>query len=78
MDSYLAELDERDAPGGERTQTHAIAAEVPSTKADPAHANLHRRSDLGAALVIECGAGHAASDAVVWLPGQRVLFAKPT
>jgi cyclase len=74
MGSYLAELEETDAPEWEREQARRIAAQLPFELALPTEIYECER-DLGAALVIECGAAHTASDAVVWLPGPRVLFA---
>lgn len=74
MDSYLTELDENDAPEWEREQARRITAELPFELALPTEIYEGER-DLGGALVIECGAAHTASDAVVWLPGPRVLFA---
>lgn len=75
MDAYLAELEERDAPEPEREQARRIAAEVPGlTLASPTE-TFAGDTDLSGAVVIECGAAHTASDAVVWVPGERVLIA---
>ena len=73
--SYLAELDERDAPGLEREQGRRVADELPGLECTPPTESFAGELDLGAARVLECGAGHTQSDAVVWLPGERVLFA---
>ena len=75
MDTYLAELEERGAPEWELEQGRRIAADVPSLKLAPPTETVAGELDLGGALVLECGAGHTPSDAVVWLPGERVLFA---
>lgn len=75
MDAYLAELDERNAPEWEREQGRAIAAEVPGLELAPPTETFAGELELGAARLIECGTGHTASDAVVWLPGEKVLFA---
>ena len=31
--------------------------------------------DLGAARILDCGTGHSASDSVVWVAAERILFA---
>ncbi len=73
--SYLAELEERGAPEWEREQGRHVAAELPGLTVTPPTGTFAAEVDLGAARVIECGAGHTPSDAVVWLPDERVLFA---
>lgn len=75
MDAYLAELEEKDTPEWELEQGRRIAAEIPGMRLAPPTETFAGERDLGAALVIECGAAHTASDAGVWLPGPRVLFA---
>jgi cyclase len=75
MDGYLAELEERDAPGWEREQGRAIAAEVPALELAPPSETFAGELELDGALVIDCGTAHTTSDAVVWLPARRVLFA---
>lgn len=75
MDTYLAELEEQDAPEWEREQGRRIAAEVPGLRLAVPTETFAGERDLGGATAIECGAAHTASDSVVWLPGERVLFA---
>jgi cyclase len=75
MDTYLAELEERDAPDWEQQQGQAIAAEIPGLTFTPPTEAFASDLDLGAAKVIECGTGHSSSDSVVWMPEARVLFA---
>jgi glyoxylase-like metal-dependent hydrolase (beta-lactamase superfamily II) len=75
MDAYLAELEERDAPDWECRQGRAIAVEVPTLELTPPTETFAGELPVGEALVIECGTAHTASDAVVWLPARRVLFA---
>ena len=75
METYLAELEEQDAPEWEREQGRRIVAEIPGLElAFPTETFTGERG-LGSATAIECGAAHTASDSVVWLPGDRVLFA---
>lgn len=74
MNAYLAELDKRNAPEWEREQGRAIAAEVPGLDLAPPTETFAGELELGTARVIDCGTGHTASDAVVWLPDQKVLF----
>ena len=70
----LAEMRERNAPAWEWEQIDRIAAQLPFDIALPTETYEGER-DLGGAVVIDCGAAHTASDAVVWLPSARVLFA---
>jgi cyclase len=70
----VAEMKERDAPGWEWEQIDRIAAQLPFDVALPTE-TYEGEVDLGGAVVIDCGAAHTASDAVVWLPAARVLFA---
>jgi cyclase len=73
--TYLAELEQRDAPEWERRQGQRIAAELPGLECTPPTETFAGELDLGAARVIECGTGHTASDSVVWLADESVLFA---
>jgi len=75
MDAYLAELEQQGAPDWELEQGRRIAAEIPTMRLAPPSETFTGERNLGAARAIECGAAHTASDAVVWLPGPRVLFA---
>jgi glyoxylase-like metal-dependent hydrolase (beta-lactamase superfamily II) len=75
MDTYLVELDEQDAPEWEREQGRRIAAEVPGLELAVPTETFAGERELGGAVAIECGAAHTASDSVVWLHGDRVLFA---
>ena len=75
METYLAELEEKDAPEWEREQGRRIAAEVPGLELAVPTETFTDERELGGATAIECGAAHTASDSVVWLPGDRVLFA---
>ena len=70
----LAEMNERNAPAWEWEQIDRIAAQLPFDIALPTETYEGER-DLGGAVVIDCGAAHTASDAIVWLPSARVLFA---
>ena len=74
MATYLAELEEQDAPEWEKEQGRRIVAEVPGLVLRRRPRRSPGERELGGALVIECGAAHTASDCVVWLPGERVLF----
>jgi cyclase len=75
METYLAELEEQDAPEWEREQGRRIVAEVPGLELAPPTETFTGELELGGAIAIECGAAHTASDSVVWVPGERVLFA---
>ena len=75
MDAYVAELEEKGAPEWELEQGRRIAAEVPALRLAPPTETFAGERDLGAAQVIECGAAHTASDAVVWMSAPRVLYA---
>jgi glyoxylase-like metal-dependent hydrolase (beta-lactamase superfamily II) len=75
METYLAELEEQDAPEWEREQGRRIAAEIPSLELALPTETFTGERELGGATALECGAAHTASDSVVWLPGDRVLFA---
>jgi len=75
MDAYLAELEGQNAPEWERAQGRAIAAELPGMQITLPTELFAGELDLGAALVIEQGAAHTASDSVVWLADEGVLFA---
>jgi glyoxylase-like metal-dependent hydrolase (beta-lactamase superfamily II) len=74
METYLAELEEQGAPEWEREQGRRIVAEVPGLELAPPTETFNGERELGGATAIECGAAHTASDSVVWLPGDRVLF----
>jgi glyoxylase-like metal-dependent hydrolase (beta-lactamase superfamily II) len=74
MDTYLADLEEQGAPEWEREQGRRIVAEVPGLTLTPPTETYTGERELGGATVIECGAAHTASDAVVWLPGDRTLI----
>jgi len=74
LEDEIAEMKERNAPEWEWEQIDRIAAQLPFDVALPTETYEGER-DLGGAVVIDCGAAHTASDAVVWLPGARVLFA---
>jgi cyclase len=75
MENYLQELEGKDASEAEREQARRIAAEVPDLILAPPTETFAGELELDGALVIECGAAHTASDSVVWLPEERVLFA---
>ena len=75
METYLAELEEQDAPEWERVQGRMIAAEIPGLELAVPTETFTGQRELGAAVAIECGAAHTVSDSVLWLPGDRVLFA---
>jgi cyclase len=75
MKTYLDELDQQDAPEWEKEQGRRIVAEVPGLVLTPPTETFTGTRELGGATAIECGAAHTASDSVVWLPGDRVLFA---
>jgi glyoxylase-like metal-dependent hydrolase (beta-lactamase superfamily II) len=75
METYLAELEERDAPEWEREQARRIAAEIPGLELAVPTETFADERVLGDATAIECGAAHTGSDSVVWLPVDRVLFA---
>jgi cyclase len=75
MGTYLAELEERGAPDWEQQQARVIAAEIPRLTLAPPTKIFTGELDLGRAQVIECGTGHTDSDSVVWIAGERVLFA---
>ena len=74
METYLAELEEQDAPEWEREQGRRIVAEIPGLELALPTETFTGERELGGATAIECGAAHTASDSVVWLPGDRVLF----
>jgi glyoxylase-like metal-dependent hydrolase (beta-lactamase superfamily II) len=75
METYLAELEEQDAPEWEREQGRRIAAEIPGLALALPTETFTGEQELGGATAIECGAAHTASDSVVWFPSDRVLFA---
>jgi glyoxylase-like metal-dependent hydrolase (beta-lactamase superfamily II) len=75
METYLAELEEQDAPEEDKQQARAIAAEVPGLELTPPTETFTGERDLGGAIAIELGAAHTASDSIVWMPEERVLFA---
>jgi cyclase len=75
METYLAELEEQDAPEWEREQGRRIVAEIPGLELALPTETFTAELELGGATAIECGAAHTASDSVVWLPADRVLFA---
>jgi cyclase len=75
METYLAELEDQDAPEWEREQGRRIVAEIPGLELAVPTETFAGDRDLGGATAIECGAAHTASDSVVWLAGDRVLFA---
>jgi cyclase len=75
MTTYLAELDGEDTPEWEKEQARRIVAEVPELVLTPPTETFTSEHELDGAVVIECGAAHTASDSVVWIPGERVLFA---
>jgi glyoxylase-like metal-dependent hydrolase (beta-lactamase superfamily II) len=75
IDSYLSELVEQGAPDWELEQGRSIAAELPHLTLTPPTQTFTDELDLGVARVIECGAAHTDSDAVVWLRDERILFA---
>jgi glyoxylase-like metal-dependent hydrolase (beta-lactamase superfamily II) len=74
IDTHLAELEEKDAPEWEKEQGRRIAAEVPGLVLTPPTETFSGERDLGGAVVIECGSAHTASDSVVWIPSERVLY----
>jgi cyclase len=73
LENERAEMKERDAPDWEWEQLDRITAQLPFDVALPTE-TYEGEHDLGGAVVIDCGAAHTVSDAVVWLPGVRVLF----
>ncbi len=75
LETYLAELEEQDAPEWEREQGRRIVAAVPGLELGLASETFTGQRGLGGATAIECGAAHTASDSVVWLTADRVLFA---
>jgi len=75
MATYLDELEEKGAPEAEKEQARAIAAEVPGLELAPPTETFSGERNLGHAVAIELGAAHTASDSIVWVPGERVLFA---
>jgi glyoxylase-like metal-dependent hydrolase (beta-lactamase superfamily II) len=75
IDGYLADLETNDAPEWEREQGRAIAAELPGMRITPPTETFAGELDLGRAVVLAPGEAHSASDSVVWLPAERVLFA---
>ena len=74
LEDELAEMKERNAPAWEWEQIDRIATQLPFDIVPPTETYEDER-DLGAADVIDCGAAHTASDAIVWLPDAGVLFA---
>jgi glyoxylase-like metal-dependent hydrolase (beta-lactamase superfamily II) len=74
IDTHLAELEERDAPEWEKEQGRRIAAEVPGLVLTPPTETFSGERELDGAVVIDCGAAHTASDSVVWIPVERVLY----
>jgi cyclase len=74
LEAERAAMEERNAPEWEWEQIRRIAEQLPFDLALPTETYEGER-DLGGAVVIDCGAAHTASDAIVWLPGARVLFA---
>jgi cyclase len=74
LDEELVAMKERNAPEWEWEQIDRITTQLPFEIALPTETYEGER-DLGGAVVIDCGAVHTASDAVVWLPIPRVLFA---
>ncbi len=75
MATYLAELDEQDAPEWEKEQGRRIVAEIPGLVLTLPTETFSGEDSLEGARAIECGTAHTASDSVVWLPHKRVLFA---
>ena len=75
MTTYLDELEEQGAPEWEKEQARRVVAEVPGLVLTPPTETFTGELELDGAVVIECGAAHTASDSVVWIPGERVLFA---
>jgi cyclase len=75
MSAYLTDLEEKGAPEWERLQGERVSAELPAMTITPPTELFTAERDLGGGLVIECGKAHTDSDSVVWLQGQRVLYA---
>lgn len=73
--SYVEDLQSKGAPEWELEQARAIEADLPNLEATVPTETFSGELDLGSASVIECGAAHTRSDAVVWLSAERVLFA---
>ena len=71
METYLAELEDE----SEREQGRLVTAEVPTLELAPPTETFTGERDLGDAVAIELGAAHTASDSIVWVPAERVLFA---
>jgi cyclase len=72
---YLADLEAKGAPEWEQEQGRRIAAELPGMELVPPTETFRGELEIGPALVLELGTGHSPSDSVVWLPGDRTLFA---
>ncbi len=74
MATYLDELEEQGAPDSEKEQGRRLVAEVPGLVLTPPTETFAGERELGGALVIDYGSAHTASDSVVWVPGERVVF----
>ena len=74
MATYLDELETQGASDDEKEQARRIVAEIPGLVLTPPTETFTGERELDGALAIECGAAHTASDSVVWLPAERVLF----
>jgi cyclase len=75
LETYLAELEEQGSSEEDKQQARAIAAEVPGLELAPPTETFTGERDLEDAIAIELGAAHTASDSIVWMPEERVLFA---
>jgi len=75
FESYVADLQSKGAPDCELEQARVIEADLPSLAVTIPTETFSSELTLGPATVLECGAAHTKSDCVVWLPGERVLFA---
>lgn len=75
FEPYVEGLQSKGAPGWELEQARAIERDLPNLEVTLPTETFSGELDLGPASVIECGAAHTKSDAVVWLRAERVLFA---
>ena len=72
---YLGELEAEGAPEQERAQARVVAAELPQMQITLPTETFDERVALDGAELVTLGGGHTESDAFLWLPDERVLFA---